>query len=81
MKTKTFARRLVLNKTTVANLEDRQLDNVRGGTWTISCNEPCLTTSLHEPCGCNTSEAEPCIPCFTRFPGCNSSDAEPCKCV
>jgi len=69
MKTKAFNKRLELNKTTVANLEDRQMDKVKGGTRTIPwvCN-----TSWAEPCNCNTSDADPCH--------CNTSVNEPCFC-
>jgi natural product precursor len=47
MKTKTFSKKLTLNKQTVTNLEEQQLDKIKGGLDSIhascflSCAETC----------------------------------------
>jgi hypothetical protein len=85
MKTKTLDKRLLLKKTTVANLEERRMGSVRGGTL-ISCNEPCatasddeacLTASVDGTCHCNTSRGIPCD-CDTRLSLCCTSFDKPC---
>jgi len=59
MKTKKLNKKLVLNKTTVADLDGGQMSNVLGGTGirTWLCSILCrLNTSNAEPCDCNTSD-------------------------
>lgn len=79
MKRKRINKKLVLNKSTVANLEDDKMNKVRGGTLNTSNDDPCnCNTSRFRPCQCNTSDAEPCN--CTFVPNCNTSNAEPCVC-
>lgn len=72
MKTKKLNKKLVLNKTTVADLEGRDMNRVRGGTNSVIV---CTPTQR-----CNTSLADPCD-CPTRVPNCNSTNADPCICI
>ena len=61
MKTKAFNKRLVLNKTTVANLENGQMAGVKGGRRNTSWADPCdCNTSANDPCHCNSSVNDPC---------------------
>jgi hypothetical protein len=43
MKTKKFSKKLVVNKTTISNLNQEQLNDVKGGVYTQfpSCNPTC----------------------------------------
>ena len=45
MKIKDLSKKLVLNKTTIANLENEEMKNVKGGAWTINytCYPSCLS--------------------------------------
>ena len=57
MKTKQLSQKLGLNKTTVANLESKAMDEIRGGTedWTYgmrSCRTDCFIP--YSLCVCNT---------------------------
>ena len=50
MKTKSFSKKLALNKQTVTNLEEQQLDKIKGGLDSIhaSCFATCLVQT--RPC-------------------------------
>jgi hypothetical protein len=56
MKTKDFKKRLTLNKKTIANLNNGQLAQAKGGIQTISCDT------------CDTCET--CETCYTYCPPC-----------
>ncbi len=45
MKQKVFNKKLVLNKETVSNLENSDMDSARGGTASITL-PPCLYTAI-----------------------------------
>ena len=57
MKTEKFSKRLVINKTTVANLSENEMDGAKGGGTDIP--SVCATQVTCEP------ESE-CIPCFSE---------------
>lgn len=61
MKTKKITKKLVLNKTTVSNLNKLEQSNVRGGDGISTC-ETCDTCETY----CGTCQTE-CLPCQT-FP-------------
>ncbi len=50
MKSKKFNKKLVLNKTTVSNLQETEMLNVRGGTGSFTCFWDYLCNSYNE-CG------------------------------
>jgi hypothetical protein len=56
MKTKKFSKKLVLNKKTVANLENGEMKKVQGGKTVVSC--PCPRTEF-----CPTWIFAICSPC------------------
>ena len=68
MKTKKFNRKLDLNKRTIANLDNRQMNAIAGGTiptyWTIcgqTCETPgCETLQTLCDCGGGPPETEAC---------------------
>ncbi len=68
MKVKRFAKKLVLNKHTVANLDPRQMGNIAGGgiTYTTACNT-CVETCMTQCPACTMSCNLDCItpPCLT----------------
>lgn len=38
---KSFEKKLVLNKKTITNLEQKEMNDVRGGSWVYVCTESC----------------------------------------
>lgn len=51
MKTKNFTKKLILNKTTVSNLEKMQMNDIRGG-WTLNtCAYTCPECDTYRTCG------------------------------
>jgi hypothetical protein len=54
MKIKRFARKLELHKSTVANLDGRDMDSVRGGTTHF----PRCTEHTLDPEGCPTTQKD-----------------------
>ncbi len=52
MKTKSFSKKLVLNKKTIVNLDYKQLSKVHGGGTLAgeSCDNPCMPDTLEEEC-------------------------------
>ncbi len=71
MKTKKFSKRMTLNKTTVSNLENRTMNNVKGGapslgdwcdTWVEgSCPTECY--SVNPPAFCQDLSFCTCVYC------------------
>lgn len=70
MKTKKFSKKLLLNKKTIADLNNVKLKNVPGGghdTVYITC-PPCIVTDdgctySCETCNPATYSGNPCLPC------------------
>jgi hypothetical protein len=58
MKRKRFIKKLVLNKETVSNLADNDLDLARGGVTALCTTIPCITQGQE----CETRETR-CIVC------------------
>lgn len=57
MKTKNFSKKLTLNKETIAQLRDEQLDEIRGGKPTnantcYTCFTNCGASIVEPPCVC-----------------------------
>ena len=63
MKTKRFEKKLVLNKKTIAHLENQGMHAVQGGATLactiVTCGEP----YTGEPIGCGTRKSDCCTPC------------------
>jgi len=59
MKSKKIEKKLVLNKTTISRLDDRQLEKIRGGASYVWTCEPCDT--LWNSCiRCLITPTNPC---------------------
>jgi hypothetical protein len=67
MKTKNFNKKLVLSKRTVVNLDDSQMDHLRGGIGTRTCTyagEPtctCYETYWKENCPTTSNNPLLCV--------------------
>lgn len=48
MKTKKFSKKLVLRKNTIVNLDDSQMDHLRGGLTGENCTEGGITCTCYE---------------------------------
>lgn len=88
MKTKKMNTKLSLNKTTLANLNSIELNNLKGGTF-VTILSHCGPCSKEYPCtidetigtcpvqtqDCPTDEFSACIPCVSREYTCVETDA------
>lgn len=50
MKTKTLTKKLVVNKNTVANLEDKEMNQVQGGVLSIKICTFATNSCVSNPC-------------------------------
>lgn len=68
MKTKSFHKKLSLNKNTVVNLDNNDMDKLKGGETTLTCGA-CGTLVSCYPTHCKTCMTL-CDDCFTQAPPC-----------
>ncbi|MCP5104558.1 MAG: hypothetical protein GY950_14325 [bacterium] len=80
MKRKTFNKKLVLKKTTVANLDGDRMNKIKGGTIICTVVKTCICTTqggqiCQNTCGC-TTQVQPCqdtCGCTTQVQPCQDT--------
>jgi hypothetical protein len=70
MRTKILQKKLVLNKKTIAHLDNDDLGKVKGGIYTVTCRPGCVTgiPSQCAPCPVVTYVTCTCTDCYTALP-------------
>jgi hypothetical protein len=67
MKTRTLSKKLVLHKTTISSLNNGSMDDVKGGTASVTC-DTCLTPGGGTNCiacpGQYTTYGGICVDCY-----------------
>jgi hypothetical protein len=75
MKTKKFNKKLALKKTTVSNLQETELLNVRGGTGSFTCWWDYMCNSVFD---CGATNMSDCYTGPTYCPMCPTASVRVC---